>query len=166
MDIFMNPYVSRARRILLTAAASLLLAGCGGSTFGPSDQPFTIDQGTFTLSPDQVRVGVFTTTEAGNLAVTVDWISVENSIELSLYPGTCTVADILEDRLTGTCSDATLVAIADEVPAVKPNVLTASNLAAGTYTLMIEYFGQTGSQTTETVTFTIVLSAPSQAAQG
>ena len=59
----------------------------------------------------------------------------------------------------GTCSDATLVAIADEIPAVKPNVLTAPNLAAGTYTLMIEYFGHTGSQTTETVTFTIVLSA-------
>ena len=80
--------------------------------------------------------------------------SAENSIVLELYQGTCTVADILEDRLTGTCSDATLVAIADEVPAVKPNVLTAPNLAAGTYTLMIEYFGETGSQTTETVTFT------------
>ena len=178
----MNQYLSRARRILLTAAASLLLTGCSGlfspsdqdaleSLFGLSDQLTTIDQGTIaqetvTLSPDEAQVGVFTTTEPGNLAVTVDWGSAENSIVLELYQGTCTAADILEDRLTGTCSDATLVAIADEVPAVKPNVLTAPNLAAGTYTLMIEYFGETGSLTTETVTFTIVLSAPSQAAQG
>ena len=37
----MNPYFSRARRILLTAAVSLLLTGCSGveSVFGPSDQP-------------------------------------------------------------------------------------------------------------------------------
>ena len=185
----MNPYFSRARRILLTAAASLLLTGCSGldSLFGPSDQsdqPFTaslfgpsdqtsgslgasdqpvtivqgtIEQGTLTLSPDQGQVGVFSTTESGNLAVTVDWGSVENSIVLELYQGTCTVADILEDRLTGTCSDATLVAIADEIPVVKPNVLTAPNLAPGTYTLLIEYFGQPG-QTTETVTFSIILS--------
>ncbi len=36
----MNPYLSRARRLLLTAAASLLLTGCSGleSPFGPSDQ--------------------------------------------------------------------------------------------------------------------------------
>ncbi len=155
----MNPYFSRARRILLTAAASLLLTGCSGieSVFGPSGQPFTIDSGTFTLSPDQVRVGTFTTTESGNLAVTVDWGSVENSIELSLYPGTCTVADILEDRLTGTCSDATLVADADEVPVVKPNVLVVPNLAPGTNALVIEYDGDPG-QTTETGTFSLILS--------
>ena len=41
----MNPYFSRARRILLTAAASLLLTGCSGleSVFGPSDQPGVSD---------------------------------------------------------------------------------------------------------------------------
>ena len=89
--------------------------------------------------------------------VTVDWGSVENSIVLELYQGTCTAADILEDRLTGTCSDATLVARADEIPVVKPNVLTAPNLAPGTYTLLIEYFGQPG-QTAETVTFSVILS--------
>ena len=172
----MNPYSSRARRVLLTAAASLLLAGCSGlgslfgpsdpaaleSLFGSSDQPTTINQGTIaqetvTLSPDQAQVGVFTTTESGNLVVTVDWGSVENSIVLELYQGTCTVGDILEDRLTGACSDATLVAIADKIPVVKPNILAAPNLAPGTYTVMIEYFGQPG-QTTETVTFSIVLS--------
>ena len=71
----MNPYLSRARRILLTVAASLLLTGCDlqnlfgpsdlsdqsglESLFGQSDQPFTIDQisqGTFDLSPDDVEV--------------------------------------------------------------------------------------------------------------
>ena len=87
----------------------------------------------------------------------MDWGSVENSIVLELYQGTCTVGDILEDRLTGACSDATLVAIADKIPVVKPNILAAPNLAPGTYTVMIEYFGQPG-QTTETVTFSIVLS--------
>ena len=182
----MNPYSSRARRILLTAAASLLLTGCSAvdSLFGPSDQPGleslfgssdqlseghgasdqpvaidqgTIEQGRLTLSPDEGQVGVFSTTESGNLAVTVDWGSVENSIVLELYQGTCTAADILEDRLTGTCSDATLVAIADEIPVVKPNVLTAPNLAPGTYTLLIEYFGQPG-QPSETVTFSVILS--------
>ncbi len=157
----MNPYLSRARRILLTAAASLLLTGCGGvkSVFGPSNQPFTIDQGTFTLSPDQVRVGVFTTTESGNLAVTVDWGSVENHIELELYQGTCTVTDIQADRLTGTCSGETRVAKADESPVVKPNVLTAPNLAPGTYTLVIDYNGQgQPDQSIETGTFSIILS--------
>ena len=33
----MNQYLSRARRIVFTAAASLLLAGCSG-LFSPSDQ--------------------------------------------------------------------------------------------------------------------------------
>ena len=52
----MNQYLSRARRIVFTAAASLLLTGCSGlfspsdqdaleSLFGSSDQPLTIDQG-------------------------------------------------------------------------------------------------------------------------
>ena len=163
--------MSRARRILLTAAASLLLAGCSTlenleSLFGPSDQPLTItnhgtiDEGTITFSPEQLQVGTFTTTESGTLAVTVDWGSADHAIVLELYQGTCTATDILEDRLTGTCSDATLVAVADDEPVVKPNVLTAQNLAPGTYTLVIEYFGQSG-QTTETVTFSIVLSAVS-----
>ncbi len=171
----MNPYLSRARRILLTVAASLLLTGCDlqnlfgpsdlsdqsglESLFGQSDQPFTIDQisqGTFDLSPDDVEVGVFTTTESGNLAVTADWGSVENSIALGLYQGTCTVADILADRLTGTCSDATLVGEADAFPVVKPNVLLVLNLAPGTYTLAIEYNGDPG-QAPETGTFIIVL---------
>ena len=44
----MNPYCSRARRILLTAAASLLLTGCSGleSVFGPSDQDETSSNST------------------------------------------------------------------------------------------------------------------------
>ncbi len=156
----MNPYCSRARRILVTAAASLLLTGCGGleSVFGPSDQPFTIDSGTFTLAPDQVQVGTFTTTESGNLAVTADWGSAENSIELSLYPGTCTVADIGEHRVDGTCSEATLIADADANPVVKPNVLLVPNLAAGTYTLVVEYDGDPDTQPTETGTFSVILS--------
>ena len=85
----MNQYLSRARRCLLTAAAALLLTGCSGlfspsdqpdseGLFGPSDQPLTInqgtiDQGTFTLSPDELQVGVFTTTQSGDLVVTAYW---------------------------------------------------------------------------------------------
>ncbi len=176
----MNQYLSRARRILLTAAASLLLTGCSGlfspsdqphseGLFGPSDQPLTlvqgtIDQGPFTLSPDELQVGVFTTTQSGDLVVTADWGNAENSIGLGLYQGTCTEDDILQDRLTGTCSDAALVAEADTVSGVKPNVLTALNLVPGTYTLAIEYNGEPG-QATETGTFTIILSPLSQAAQ-
>ena len=145
----MNRHLSRARRILLTAAASLLLAGCSGlfspsdqdaleSLFGPSDQPTTIDQGTieqggFTLSPDEVQVGVFSTTASGDLAVTVDWDNAQSSIGLGLYPGTCTEDDILEDHLTGSCSDAALVAEVDPILVVKPKVLIAPNLAPGTY---------------------------------
>ena len=160
----MNPYFSRARRLLLTAAASLLLTGCSGleSVFGPSDQPRTIDQGTFTLSPDQVRVGAFTTTESGSLAITVDWGSVDNRIALELYQGTCTVTDIQADRLTGACSGETRVAKADESQVVKRSVLVVSNLAPGTYTLVIDYRGD-GSQTTESGTFSIILSPPGDA---
>ena len=162
----MNRYVSLARRILVTAAAALLLTGCDvlDSLLSPSDlddpfldQAFTIDQGSVTLSPGRVEVRVFSTTEPGNLAATVDWGSVNNSIELLLYPEICTEADILADRLTGTCSDQTLVAETDVVPVAKPNVLIAPNLASGTYTLAIEYDGQPG-QTDETVTFNIILS--------
>ena len=42
----MNPYFSRARRILLTAAASLLLTGCSGSdnVLGPSAGTVTVLQ--------------------------------------------------------------------------------------------------------------------------
>ena len=180
----MNPYSSRARRILLTAAASLLLTGCSGlgSLFGPSDQEGsgdslfgsadqpttivqgTIEQGTFTLSPDEVQVGEFSTTASGDLVVTADWDNAENSIGLGLYQGTCTEADILEDRLTGSCSDAALVAEADTLPGVKPTVLTAFNLASGTYTLAIEYHGELG-QAPETGTFSIILKPLSQAAQ-
>ena len=160
----MNPYFSRARRILLTAAASLLLTGCSGleSTFGPSDQPFTIDQGSFTLSPDQVRVGAFTTTESGNLAVTVDWGSVDHRIELELHQGTCTAAVIQEHRETGTYNGETRLAKADESPVVKHHDLVVPNLAPGTYTVVIEYKGD-GSQTTESGTFSIILSPPGDA---
>ncbi len=180
----MNPYVSRARRILLTAAAALILTGCSGlgslfgpsdhegsgdSLFGSSDQPTTInqgtiDQGSFTLSPDEVQVGVFSTTASGDLFVTVDWDNAQSSIGLGLYPGTCTVGDILEDRLTGACSDAALVAEVDPILVVKPKVLIAPNLAPGTYTLAIEYDSEPG-QATLTGTYTIIQSPLSQAAQ-
>ena len=162
----MNPYFSRARRILLTAAAALFLTGCTGldSVFGPSDQPFTIDQGNFTVSPDQVRVGVFTTTDSGSLAITVDWGSVDNRIALELYRGTCTVTDIQADRLTGTCSGETRVARADE-SLVTRNVLVVPSLAPGTYTMVIDYRSE-GSQTAESGTFSIILSPPDAPADG
>ena len=107
---------------------------------------------------------MFSSTASGDLAVTVDWDNAQSSIGLGLYPGTCTEDDILEDHLTGSCSDTALVAEVDPILVVKPKVLIAPNLAAGTYTLAIEYDSEPG-QAPETGTYTIILNPLSQAAQ-
>ena len=81
---------------------------------------------------------------------------------MGLTQGTCTVTDLQADRLTGTCSGETRLAKADESPVVKHHDLVVPNLAPGTYTVVIEYKGEPG-QTTETGTFSIILSPPGDA---
>ena len=173
----MNPYLSLARRILLTAAASLLLAGCSGlgldslfgpsehsdseSLFGPDNQPYTITQGTINLMPGELVLSEFETYESGSLAVTVDWGEVDHSIELLLYSGPCAASPILTNHPAGTCSNLTLVAAADQVPVVKPNVLLVTNLARGIYTLALEHVDNGSAvafQEAETGPFSIILS--------
>ena len=171
----MNSYLSLARRILLTAAASLLLAGCSGlgldslfgpsehsdseSLFGPDNQPYTITQGTINLMPGELALSEFETHESGSLAVTVDWVEVDHSINILLYSGPCAASQILTNHPTGTCSQLTLVAAADQVPVVKPNVLLVTNLALGIYTLALEHVDNgSAAPEAETGPFSIILS--------
>ena len=118
--------------VALGTLAPIMVRSFPAWEFAVTELLWQIPLGIFALM-DEIQVGPFTTTQSGNLVVTADWGNAENSIGLGLYQGTCTGDDILEDRLTGTCSDAALLAEADTVSGVKPNVLTALNLAPGTY---------------------------------
>ncbi len=91
----MNPYVSRARRILLTAAASLLLAGCSGleSVLGGDGSPIapssvaTGDSGQSSAGPNDLARLIALVTMEG---LRVGGLSASSSFGptmLTLHPG-------------------------------------------------------------------------------
>ncbi|PYQ17498.1 MAG: hypothetical protein DMF80_00460 [Acidobacteria bacterium] len=79
----------------------------------------------------------FTTTQKGDLDVTVDWTFPEDSIQALVSSGTCTL-----DQINGNQCSYIATTPASTTP--KPRVLTAKGVAAGTYQL---YVGNRGPRT-------------------
>jgi len=73
--------------------------------------------------------GAFTTTVTGRLEVTVDWTFATDNLDVYVARGTCTV-DQVNQR---TCS----LAGVSESTTAKPERITVSGLAPGTYSFMI-----------------------------
>ncbi len=128
------------------------LPGCGGgggspsapTTMPPGPVSTVVAQGTFHLidAPTATLNGQlcdafvlvpFTTTATGTLGVTVSWSHATNDLDIGVERGSCT-CDAL---LAGKCVD---VAGSDS-PTAKPETLSISNLAAGTYTLGVVNVG-------------------------
>ena len=97
-----------------------------------------LDQDNFVVAVATVMpADVFTTTSTGTVAVTVNWTSASNDVDLFLVRGNapCTLASFI-DRSCGFVVTA-------ETLTAKPEKLSAPNLAPGTYTLYIANFGET-----------------------
>ncbi len=130
--------MNRLARFL--AAGLLLFPGCGGSssptappatTLAPAPVTTVLDQG----SQSDVGVNIlytfapFTTTATGTLDVTVDWTFAQNNIQVYLAQGQCTLDQVNQK----TCVFAGF----SESATAKPEKLHLTNLAAGTYSLMV-----------------------------
>jgi len=151
-----------AVRKTLALAAGLALAltlgacgggksNCGTNPTGPGCPTTT----TTTTLPAQTRtiigtgsctdVGVnvlcsfdpFTTTQRGDLDVTVDWTFPEDVIQVLVSKGSCTLDQI-------NASQCTFISSNQESATPKPRVVTIKGVAAGTYQL---YVGNRGPKT-------------------
>jgi hypothetical protein len=107
-----------------------------------------IAQGSGSLEADTVAPLVFTTTAAGVVGVTVDWTFATNDIDIYLTRGSdpCTL-ETFNNRTCGFIAT-------EESPSMKPEKLSVSGLAAGTYTLYVANFGDTDESVAYQVTLT------------
>ena len=128
------------------AAGALTLPGCGGDN-GTTPTPVrtVIAQGTFSVldiaaaifAGDQCAIGAFvpfTTPGMGSLDVSVQWQNPSNDIGIAITRGSCTCLQAAND-------DCDVIAISESTTA-KPERLTVSNLAGGSYTLVITNLGE------------------------
>jgi hypothetical protein len=142
--------MKKRKAVALAAWGVLMLAvlsGCGGSGTPPtvpSTPPPTPAASTAVIHDDSFPVGskvvvpdTFTTSSAGTLTVTVDWTFASNDVDIFVARGSepCTL-QTFNDRSCGFLAS-------DESTTMKPEKLTMSNLAAGTYTLYVANFGST-----------------------
>ncbi len=138
--------MSRGRRLfpyLVSAALAASLAACGGSSpSAPTPTPTPVPtppppqvvaQGNDTLEAEFTGRLAFTTTRAGTLEATVDWTYATNDVDVALVQGDCSFEQ-------ATAQQCTVLAFSVSTTA-KPEKITASNAAAGTYTLFIENTG-------------------------
>lgn len=140
-------------RVVLGLVLALVLPACGGSSGGgsvtgpaPTPAPTRNLVGTESLElgslkqaqavglPFDATLVVFTISPAANpLEGIVQWSSPSNDVDLVLYRGECTVQAFYNQ----TCDE-----IADaSSTTTKPEHLTVSNVAAGTYTFAVANFG-------------------------
>jgi hypothetical protein len=138
---------------LLLAA---LLSACGGSS-GPTSPPITtpppttlpppavVSQGSGTLEVDFLARVPFTTTQAGRLDATVDWTFATNDVDVLLTRGNCT----FEQLDAGACD----IAVFSVSETAKPEKVSLTGAAAGSYTLFIGNEGPTD----EGVSYQVVL---------
>ena len=160
-------------RTLVRAAGlafALALGGCGGSSGSdcnknptgpgcpppPTTQPAQTRNVISTASCTDLGVDFlcffdpFTTTQRGDLDVTVDWTFPEDAIQVLVSNGSCTLDQINATQCIGTTP-------ASATP--KPRVLTIKGVAAGTYRL---YVGNRGPKT-ESLSIQIGLTTPGTA---
>lgn len=141
---------------LVFLCVALALPGCGGGkgvttptpTPTPPPPPVTtlIGEGSFSGLGARVLASVpFNTSATGTIEATVDWTFATDNVDIYLVRGTCTV-----DQFNNlTCP---FVAFS-ESPVAKPERLSASNQAAGSFNL---YIGNRG-PAEEAVSFQIFL---------
>lgn len=158
--------MSRGRRLsscLLSAALAASLAACGGgsspTTPTPTPTPVptppppqVVAQGSDTLEAEFTGRLAFTTTRAGMLEATVDWTYATNDVDVALVQGDCSFEQAVAQQCTVLAFSVSTTA--------KPEKITASNAAAGTYTLFIENTGPGD----ESVAFQVVLTPTTAAA--
>ena len=152
--------MNAVRKTLALAAGlafALALGGCDGKDNGCTSNPTGPGCSTTTTTtlPAQTRtiigtgsctdVGVnvlcffdpFTTTQRGDLDVTVDWTFPEDVIQVLVSKGSCTLDQI-------NASQCTFISSNQESATPKPRVVTIKGVAAGTYQL---YVGNRGPKT-------------------
>ncbi len=165
MEAFL-PTIMRTRSL---AAFGLLLALAACGSDNPSTPPSTVPPTTTTTQPAaavlvqdtaQVPKGQFytvdvTTTRAGRIDVTVDWQFSNSAIDVFLSNSRCSRTDYENDACTFLTKS---LSFEDHS---KPRTLTASGVAAGTYTLVIE----NGGPNEETLPYRVSLT-PASAASG
>ncbi len=142
------------------ACAALLLAGlaaCGSNPVAPPTPPPTtlpppvtrvIHNDTFAVGSKFVYPDTFSTSTTGSLEVTVDWTFTSNDVDIFVARGVepCTLATF-NDRSCGFVAT-------EESTTMKPEKLTISNLAAGTYTLYVANFGSSNESVACHITLT------------
>jgi hypothetical protein len=167
----MNPV---CRTLLITAglAVALTLGGCKddktncnssptapGCTPPPTTQPAQTRTIIDTASCTDVGVNIlcffepFTTTQRGDLDVTVDWTFPEDIIAVLVSKGSCTIDEI-------NASQCTFISSNQESATPKPRIITIKGVAAGTYQV---YVGNRGPQT-ESFSVQVGLTTPGTAA--
>lgn len=162
----MRSKTSHAFRGALAFGLTVLLSACGGdSPTSPSIQPTpTPPPRPVTSVVAQGAVGglkpfflfvvpPFTTTSSGTIDVTVDWTFSTDDVDIYLARGACSFDDFIGRR----CS---MVAFSESFTA-KPEKLSVSGAAAGTYTLLIGNLGPNEESLSYQVTHTSVPGASS-----
>jgi hypothetical protein len=144
--------LAKGGALLFLVVHAAVLPGCGGGGGnGPTPLPSSgpvrtlIQSGGFQLDglPDAFAAGLifdagrveFTTSGAGTLEVSVDWTFASNDVDFVVMRGNCSFNQFYADQCTE-------VAGADSATA-KPERLTVSNFAAGSYTLFVANLGVT-----------------------
>ena len=160
----MNKFMSFGRKrrfsILGGVALATMLVACGSdSVTAPSPPaptpppPFVVSTGSSSLQAGFVgRVPPFTTTRAGTLDATVEWTFASNDVDAVIARGDCS----LEQFVAMQCQ---ILAFAVGTTA-KPEKLTVSGAAAGTYTLLIGNAGPAD----ESVAWQVVLTPSASSA--
>jgi len=150
----------RSRRkvsIFAGVALAALLTACGSDTGvrpsppppppPPPPAPVVVGQGGGSLEAGFVgRGAAVTTTRPGTLDATVDWTFATNDVDAIIVRGDCSFDQFEAEQCP-------ILAVA--AGTAKPEKLTVSGAAVGTYTLFIENTGPTD----ESVTYQIVLTA-------
>jgi hypothetical protein len=125
--------------LLVTVAMGL--PGCGGgggggTTSTPVPQRRQIAAFNFTAAAQfDLARGEFTTSATGTLEATCDWTFASNDIDIGVYRGSCSFNQFLALQCTVLAESTSATA--------KPERVSAANVPAGTYTLIVASLGNT-----------------------